>query len=163
MFYVSIAIKDLSNEKLVKDKEIRRQHVLRLLKHKTSDNVALKAQEVITVTAWLQAPFDKGDYTLRLLFYYALPTADSSLKYRLVRHSWKFNIHESLHTEVSCVVSNAVTGELGLNVEMRNENKPHHPLMTELYINNLALYCDQFKLNKDKFYCKYKVFFKMFN
>lgn len=154
MFFL-IAIKNLSNEKLVKDKEIRRQHVFRLLKNNSSNNVALKAQEATTVTAWLQAPFDKGDYTLRLLFYYALPSTESSLKYRLVRHNWQFNIHKCLHSEVTCVLSNSVTGELGLNVDVRNDNKLHHPLMSELYINSLALYCDQFKLNKDKLYRKF--------
>lgn len=157
------AIKDLSNEKLVKDKEIRRQHVFRLLKNKSSDNIALKAQEATTVTAWIQAPYNKGEYTLRLLFYYALSSAESSLKYRLVRHNWKFNIHECLHSEVTCVLSNSVTGELGLNVDVRNENKLHHPLMSELYINSLALYCDQFQLNKDKFYCKLINFSFYFN
>lgn len=143
----------------MKDKEIRRQHVFRLLKNRSAGNIALKAQEATTVTAWLQAPFDNREHSLRLLFYYALPSSDSSLKYRLVRHNWKFNIHESLHAEVSCVVCNDVTGELGLNIEIRNENKLHHPLMSELYINSLALYCDQFKLNKDKFYCKHGFYF----
>ena len=53
------------------------------------------------------------------------------------------------------MLSNANIGELGLNIEVRNENKLHHPLMTELYINSLALYCDQFKLNTQKFYSKH--------
>lgn len=126
-----------------------------MLKTRSTGKEALQAQESTTITAWLQAPFDKGEHILRLLFYYAIPAIDSNLKYRLVRHNWKFNIHECLHTQVSCVLSNAVNCELGLNVEVRNENKLHHPLMSELYINSLALYCDKFQLNKDKFYCKY--------
>lgn len=146
----------MSNEKLVKDKEIRHQHVFRLFKSKSAP--ALKAQEATTLTAWLQAPYEKGEFTLRLLFYYGLSAEvgnNSNLKYRLVRHNWKFNIHECLQTEVTCVLSNSTTGELGMNIDIRNENKMHHALMSELYIKSLAMYCEKFQLNKDKMYRKY--------
>lgn len=146
----------MSNEKLVKDKEIRHQHVYRLFKNKTTP--ALEAQEASTLTAWLQAPYEKGDFTLRLLFYYGLSSEvtshNNNLKYRLVRHNWRFKIHECLQSEVTCVLSNSATGELGMNIEVRNENKMHHPLMSELYINSLAMYCEKFQLNKDKLYGK---------
>ncbi|XP_005180658.1 trafficking protein particle complex subunit 8 [Musca domestica] len=149
------SIKDLSNEKLVKDKEIRQQHVFRLFRNKSTS--ALKAQDTTTLTLWLQAPFENGEFTLRLLFYYALPSETTSasggnLKYRLVRHKWQFNIHECLHAEAACVLSNSSNGELGINLEVRNENKMHHPLMAEIYVNSLALYCEKFQLNKDKLY-----------
>uniref|UniRef100_A0A1I8NQR6 Trafficking protein particle complex subunit 8 n=1 Tax=Stomoxys calcitrans TaxID=35570 RepID=A0A1I8NQR6_STOCA len=146
------SIKDLSNEKLVKDKEIRQQHVSRLFKSKTDG--ALKAQEGSVITAWLQAPYEKGEFTLRLLFYYGFSPDGKSgnLKYRLVRHNWKFNIHECLQTEATCVLSNATTGELGMNIDIRNENKIHHAVMSELYVNSFALYCEQFQINKDKLY-----------
>uniref|UniRef100_A0A1B0B6W0 Trafficking protein particle complex subunit 8 n=1 Tax=Glossina palpalis gambiensis TaxID=67801 RepID=A0A1B0B6W0_9MUSC len=149
------SIKNLSNEQLVKDKEIRRQHVCRLLKPKSSEHLTLEAQETVSITAWLQAPYDKGEFTLRLMFYYALPANPASvLKYRLIRHHWQFQIHECLCSEVSCVVSNCQTGELGLNINVRNNNKtpPQHPLLSELYINSLALLSEQFQLNKEKFY-----------
>lgn len=154
-FLFILAIKDLSNEKLVKDKEIRQQHVFRLFRNKSTP--ALKAQDTTTLTLWLQAPFENGEFTLRLLFYYALPSETTSatggnLKYRLVRHKWQFNIHECLHAEAACVLSNSSNGELGINLEVRNENKMHHPLMAEIYVNSLALYCEKFQLNKDKLY-----------
>ncbi|XP_075159619.1 trafficking protein particle complex subunit 8 homolog l(3)76BDm [Haematobia irritans] len=146
------SIKDLSNEKLIKDKEIRQQHVVRLFKSKKEG--ALKAQEGSVVTAWIQAPYEKGEFTLRLLFYYGFSSEGKSgnLKYRLVRHNWKLKVHEGLQSDVTCVLSNATTGELGINIDVRNENKIHHALMSELYINSFSLYCQKYKLNTDKLY-----------
>ncbi|XP_037938584.1 trafficking protein particle complex subunit 8 [Teleopsis dalmanni] len=145
------SVRDLSNEKLVKDKEIRRQHVFRMLK--PTDGVALKAQESTIIPMRIQAPFEKGEFTLRLLFYYGLSTSTTGgMKYRIVRHTWKFNVHECLRTDIACVVANNVSGELGLNVNVKNENEMHHPVMAEVYIDSLALYCENFMLNPEKFY-----------
>lgn len=142
--------KDLTNETLSKDKEIRKQHVFRILKQ--SDGQSLKAQEATMIPMWIQAPYQKGEFTLRLIFYYTMPPNYPGIKYRLVRHEWKFNVHECLQTEVNCVVSNLMTSELGLDMEFKNLNQTHHPLMTELYINSIQLFCPQYKLNNKNLY-----------
>lgn len=111
---------------------------------------ALKAQECSNVNMWLQAPYETGDFTLRLLFYYGIQSATT--KYRLVRHTWKFKVHAALSTEMTCVISNAITNELGLNVTLKNESQT--AAISEIYINSLSLYSEEHKLNVDVLYCK---------
>ncbi|ALC44776.1 l-3-76BDm [Drosophila busckii] len=138
------SLKDLSNDKLVKDKEIRRQRVFRLLQRQP----ALDAQEGQTISMWIQAPHTAGPFTLRLLFYYALPAAaNAHIKYRLVRHIWHVQVQSCLQADASCVISNAVSRELGLDVNLRNV---HAASPTEVYINALSLYSKEYKVNAQK-------------
>ncbi|XP_017127642.1 trafficking protein particle complex subunit 8 [Drosophila elegans] len=142
------SLRNLSNDKLVKDKEIRGQRVFRLLQR--PGQAALDAQQVHTISMWLQAPHQAGPFTLRLLFYYSLPGgANSSVKYRLVRHIWQLQVESCLQADSTCVVSNAVTNELGLDVNVRNQ---HAMDGTEVYINSISLYSKEFDLNPDKLY-----------
>lgn len=75
-------------------------------------------------------------------------------RYRLVRHSWHLNINESLSIGVDCNIGNLATNELGLNVNIKNLNQVHHPLMTEILISDVALYCTKYKVNAKKVICK---------
>lgn len=76
-------------------------------------------------------------------------------RYRLVRHSWHLNINESLSIGVDCNIGNLTTNELGLNVIIKNLNQVHHPLMTEILISDVSLYCTKYKMNAKKIICKY--------
>ncbi|KAH8242084.1 hypothetical protein KR026_000812 [Drosophila bipectinata] len=139
------SLRNLSNDKLVKDKEIRGQRVFRLLQR--SGQAALDAQQGQTITMWIQAPHEAGAFTLRLLFYYSLPaTANSPIKYRLVRHIWELQVESCILADSTCVVSNAVTNELGVDVNVRNQ---HAAEGTEVYMNSLSLYSKDFNLNPD--------------
>ncbi|EDV40855.1 uncharacterized protein Dana_GF10721 [Drosophila ananassae] len=142
------SLRNLSNDKLVKDKEIRGQRVFRLLQRPSQ--AALEAQQGQTITMWLQAPHEAGAFTLRLLFYYSLPAAaNAPIKYRLVRHIWELQVESCLQADSTCVVSNGATNELGLDVNVRNQ---HAVEGTEVYINTLSLYSKEFNLNPDKLF-----------
>ncbi|XP_017042382.1 trafficking protein particle complex subunit 8 [Drosophila ficusphila] len=140
------SLRNLSNDKLVKDKEIRGQRVYKLLQR--PGQAALDAQQVQTISMWLQAPHQAGPFTLRLLFYYSIPVGTNAhLRYRLVRHIWQLEVESCLQAESTCVVSNAVTNELGLDVNVRNQ---HAVDGTEVYINSISLYSKEFDLNPHK-------------
>lgn len=62
--------KDLTNEALSRDKEARKQHAFKLFSTTVG---GLQPKESKTSTLWLQAPFKKGQTTLKLLFYYGTP------------------------------------------------------------------------------------------
>ncbi|EDV97571.1 trafficking protein particle complex subunit 8 [Drosophila grimshawi] len=142
------SLRNLSNDKLVKDKEIRRQRVFRLLQRQ--GHAALDAQQGHTISMWLQAPHTAGPFTLRLLFYYALPSAvNAQIKYRLVRHIWHVQVQSCLQAEATCVVSNAVSRELGLDVSLRNVNAAQ---LTEVYINSMSLYSKEYSLKRNNLY-----------
>ncbi|KAH8367739.1 hypothetical protein KR084_002176 [Drosophila pseudotakahashii] len=142
------SLRNLSNDKLVKDKEIRGQRVYRLLQR--PGRAALDAQQVQTISLWLQAPHQAGPFTLRLLFYYSLPAgANSHIKYRLVRHIWQLQVESCIQADSTCVISNVVTNELGLDVNVRNQ---HTGDGTEVYVNSIALYSKEFNLNLEKLY-----------
>ncbi|CAD7006198.1 unnamed protein product [Ceratitis capitata] len=144
-------VKDLTNEKLSKDREIRRQRVIRLLKHENS--VSLKPQECATVPLHIQAPYQKGDFTLRLLFLYALPDGTSAaIKYRLVRHNWKFQVHECLLSAVTCVISNTLSGELGLDVAIKNESNAKVFTASDMYVTSLGIFSGDHNINRNKLY-----------
>ncbi|XP_023179165.2 trafficking protein particle complex subunit 8 [Drosophila hydei] len=142
------SLRNLSNDKLVKDKEIRRQRVFRLLQR--TGQAALEAQQGHTISMWLQAPQTAGSFTLRLLFYYALPSSvNAHIKYRLVRHIWQVQVQSCLQAEATCVISNAVNRELGLDVSLKNVNATQS---TEVYINSLSLYSRDFSLKPQNLY-----------
>lgn len=150
-------IKPLSQEKISKEKEIRKQRVYRLLHIDTQKPITLVAQESTTITGWIQAPFQPGEFTLRLLIYYNVishPQDDTKqhqqlLKYRLIRHKWIFNVHECLNSEITCIITNMCNGELGLNIQLTNENKLDQGLTADIYINSLALNSENFTLSKN--------------
>lgn len=155
-------VKDLSNEAIGKDKELRNQHVFKILKVSDGDNTPLRPQEKKTIDMWIQAPYAKGEFNLKLLFYSSLPKDFPFVKHRLVRHEWSFTVHECLQTEMNCVISNSSTMDLGLDLKLKNLNQIHHPYMTEIYVNSIELFSSNYKINSDKIICKYLNFFELF-
>lgn len=147
-------IKDLSNEALGKDKELRSQHVFKILKSNNDESKSLKPQEKRTINMWVQAPYHKGEFKLKVLFYSSLPKDYPFVKHRLVRHEWTFMVHECLLTELSCVVSNTVTNRLGLDLKLKNINQIHHPYMSEIYVNSIELLSSTYKFDSTKVICK---------
>lgn len=147
-------IKDLSNEVLNKDKELRNQHVFKIFKSENPEGKPLKPEEKRTVNMWIQAPYKKGEFKLKLLFYSSLPKDYPYVKHRLVRHEWSFMVHECLHTELSCVVSNVTTDSLGLELALKNMNQIHHPYMTEIYVNSIELLSSTYKIDPNTIICK---------
>lgn len=142
---------NLSDEKLVKDKEIRRQHVFRFPKISTTSS--LEAKKTATVPIQIQAPYQKGEFKLRLLIYYSIPRKfKSKIKYRLVRHEWLLNVRECLHVEADCAISNFVSNDYALDIQFKNCNQLIFE--TEIYINSVGLYCSRYKLDDKKVFCK---------
>lgn len=78
-------------------------------------------------------------------------------RHRLVRHTWNFNVNESLLLDANCNVSNPLTNELGIDVNVKNLNQVHHPLMTEIAVNEIVLYCSAYQLNPRKIVCEYSI------
>lgn len=138
-----------------RDREARKQHAFKLLSSNDGADGKLHPKEIKSTTIWLQAPFNKGQTVLKLLFYYGMPTHYPKIKYRLVRHTWTLNVNESLCLDVNCNIGNAVTNELGIDVNIRNQNQVHHPLMTEISLSHLTLFCAKYELNKNKINCEY--------
>lgn len=75
-------------------------------------------------------------------------------RYRLVRHMWQLNVNESLCMGASCSIGNMATGELGVDVNIKNLNQVHHPLMTEIMLNDISLFSPTYQINSKKVICK---------
>lgn len=74
-------------------------------------------------------------------------------RHRLVRHMWNINVNESLSLEANCSIGNAATQELGLDINIKNLNQVHHPLMTEISVADLVLYCPVYDLKQNDITC----------
>lgn len=71
-----------------------------------------------------------------------------------MRHTWNINVNESLSLDATCTLSNANADDLGLDVYIKNLNQVHHPLMTEISLSDLRLFCPSYRLNNSKLNCK---------
>jgi len=60
-------------------------------------------------------------------------------------------VQSCLQADATCVVSNAVSRELGLDVSLRNV---HAAQSTEMYINSLSLYSKEYSLKPNNLYSK---------
>lgn len=67
------------------------------------------------------------------------------------------NVNESLSLDATCTLNNASSDELGLDVYIKNLNQVHHPLMTEISLSDLRLFCPVYKLNSNRMNCKYQM------
>lgn len=76
------------------------------------------------------------------------------VRYRLVRHMWQLNVNESLSLDANCSIGNSATQELGVDINIKNLNQVHHPLMTEISIADLILYCPIYELHENNITCK---------
>lgn len=63
---------------------------------------------------------------------------------------WHLNVNESLSIGLNCNIGNLQTHEIGVDLTISNLNQVHHPLMTEIYPNDLTLYCPAYKLSTKK-------------
>ncbi|XP_053684049.1 trafficking protein particle complex subunit 8 isoform X2 [Sabethes cyaneus] len=154
-------LRNLSNENLGKEKEARKQYVFKAFKE--SEGNCINPKETKVSTIWLQAPYAKGQKNVKLLIYYGLPADYPKLKHRLVRHTWSFNVNESLLVDANCNVSNPTTNELGIDLNVKNLNQVHHPLMTDITVNEIVLYCSTYQLNPRKIiYIKNPGYYKHF-
>ncbi|XP_058458900.1 trafficking protein particle complex subunit 8 [Malaya genurostris] len=141
-------LRNLNNENLGKEKEARKQYVFKAFKESDGDCINPKETKISTI--WLQAPYTKGQKNVKLLIYYGLPADYPKLKHRLVRHTWNFNVNESLLLDANCNISNPITNELGIDLNVKNLNQVHHALMTEISINEIVLFCSRYQLNPRK-------------
>lgn len=73
-----------------------------------------------------------------------------------MRHTWNFNVNDSLLVDANCNLSNPTKRELGIDVNVKNLNQVHHPLMTEIVINELYLYCSAYELQQNRVVCMYQ-------
>lgn len=76
------------------------------------------------------------------------------IRYRLVRHMWQLNVNESLCMGASCSIGNMATGELGVDINIKNLNQVHHPLMTEIMLNDISLFSPTYQINSKKVICR---------
>ncbi|XP_035788395.1 trafficking protein particle complex subunit 8-like [Anopheles albimanus] len=139
---------NLANENVGRDREARKQYVCRLFRDPEEN--CISPNQTRTVTIWVQAPYTKGPKDVKLMLYYAMPADYPKLKHRLIRHTWNFNVNDSLLVDANCNISNPVKRELGVDVNVKNLNQVHHPLMTEITVNDLYLYCSSYKLHQQK-------------
>lgn len=75
----NLDFRDLTNDALSRDREACKQHAFKLF---SATGGTLQPKEGKTVTIWLQAPFKKGQTTLKLLFYYGTPQHYPKLRYK---------------------------------------------------------------------------------
>lgn len=73
----------------------------------------------------------------------------------MVRHMWNLNVNESLSLEAISSIGNYQTQELGLDINIKNLNQVHHPLMTEIYLSDLVLYCPIYDIREKGIICMY--------
>lgn len=71
-----------------------------------------------------------------------------------MRHTWNINVNESLSLDATCSVSSAGSSDLGLDIYIKNLNQVHHPLMTEISLSDMRLFCSVYKLNGKKLNCR---------
>lgn len=150
--------RNLTNETFSRDKESRKQYCFKLFKPNESSVVAPK--ETRTSSIWLQAPYKKGKKDIRFLIYYAMAGDYPKLRYRLVRHVWSVNVHESLNVSVDCSVGDADTR--GLDLSVKNLNQIHHALMTNIHISCISLFCGVFALKGDLNYLQSPAYQRIF-
>lgn len=139
--------RNLSNETFHREKEARKQYVFKLFK--ANEPSVINPKETKTSSIWLQAPYKKGKKEICFLIYYAMSSDYPKLRYRLVRHIWHMNVHESLNVGADCNIGNTETNELGIDLQIKNMNQVHHALMTNIMVSNVNLYCSQYDLDKD--------------
>ncbi|CRL02155.1 CLUMA_CG015335, isoform A [Clunio marinus] len=140
-------LRDISQETFNKDKEFRRQYVTKIL-----DNQQIKAGETRKISAFIQAPHRKGRKSVKILIYYNVPDNYPKIKYRLIRHEITMNVNDCLSIEGNCNIANEKTGEVGLDITLKNINQTHHLFSIDISIGDLYLFSRKFSLNQKKIY-----------
>lgn len=73
----------------------------------------------------------------------------------MVRHEITMNVNDSLRVDAKCNIANEQTGEVGLDIIMKNMNQTHHLFSIDVSVGDLYLFCQKFSLAQDKIYCEY--------
>lgn len=79
----------------------------------------------------------------------------NTYRYRLIRHEIAINVNDCLSVEGNCNFANEETGEVGLDITLKNVNQTHHLLSIDVSIGEFYLFCRKFSLNREKIYCEY--------
>ena len=86
---------------------------------------------------------------------FQLKTQQTFNRYRLIRHEITMNVNDCLGVEGNCNIANEDTGDVGLDITMKNLNQTHHLFSIDVSIGDLYVFCSKFQLNRDKIYCKF--------
>lgn len=65
------------------------------------------------------------------------------------------NVNDCLSVEATANIANEETGEMALDIVMKNINQTHHLFSIDLSIGNLYVFCRKFSLNGNKIYCEF--------
>lgn len=76
------------------------------------------------------------------------------------------NVNDCLSVEGNCNIANEDTGEVGLDITIKNVNQTHHLFCIEASVGDLHLFCQKFALNREKIFCEsdptYIIYFLLF-
>ncbi|XP_076281323.1 trafficking protein particle complex subunit 8 homolog l(3)76BDm [Lasioglossum baleicum] len=105
-----------------------------------SESNILNVGETCTIPLWIQAPHEKGNHRLDLLFYYENVDSKSVVKHRLCRHTWHFTVLDSI--QISAVASRSVlfkdtSPTLNVIVSVKNTNRIHDSFMNEITLSKI--------------------------
>lgn len=64
------------------------------------------------------------------------------------------NVNDCLSVEGNCNIANEQTGDVGLDISLKNVNQTHHLFSIDLSVGDLFVFCEKFALNREKIYCK---------
>lgn len=71
------------------------------------------------------------------------------------------NVNDCLSVEGNCNIANEETGDVGLDIKLKNINQTHHLFSVDVSIGDLYLFCQKFSLNGEKTYCKDFIWFRL--
>lgn len=115
----------------------------------------LQPIQAISVKLSVRAPDVKGSSILHLLFYYESALQDQHRpRYRLVRHSWPMSVYESLQVTAIATRSCSTCHKnetLNIRLRVKNNNQIQDPLLTEISIQQVSLYSQNWYLSQQAF------------
>lgn len=66
-------------------------------------------------------------------------------------------MNDCLSVEGNCNIANEETGEVALDLTIKNLNQTHHLFSIDASIGDLFVFCQKFALDKEKIYCKFHI------
>ena len=146
-------LRDTISEAFNKDKEARKQYVNNIFVSNDGTK-QIAPNETKSVSAFIQAPQVKGLKSIKILIYYNVAENYPKIKYRLVRHEFVMNVSECLSLKGNCNLANEETGEIGLDLVLKNTMPVNQSHAIEFSIGEIFLYCGKFALDKKRIFCK---------
>lgn len=115
-----------------------------------SNNGLLNIGETFKMPLWIRAPADKGSHRLDLLFYYENPEPKSTPRYRVCRHTWQLEVHNSISITAiarpSAVTKNN-SPTINLIVQVKNSNQNHDSFINEISLTKMSLKSSTWRLS----------------